>query len=40
MTHKPFKQISTTEITHQANVNRSTFYRYYNYKESLLFEVE
>ncbi|MDQ0351354.1 AcrR family transcriptional regulator [Alkalibacillus filiformis] len=40
MSHKPFKQISITEITRQANVNRSTFYRYYNNKESLLFEIE
>ncbi|MBC2255795.1 TetR/AcrR family transcriptional regulator [Listeria ivanovii] len=34
--HKPFKQITITDIVQQADVNRGTFYKHYREKEELL----
>lgn len=37
---KEFKQITITDIVNYADLNRGTFYKYYNYKEDLIAEVQ
>jgi AcrR family transcriptional regulator len=39
MQNKEFKQITITEIVQQADLNRGTFYKHYQFKEELLDEV-
>ncbi|WP_211749265.1 TetR/AcrR family transcriptional regulator [Paenibacillus sp. Marseille-Q4541] len=39
MQQKEFKEISITDIVKQANLNRGTFYKHYQYKEDLLEEI-
>ncbi len=39
MKEKDFKEISITEIVREAEVNRGTFYKHYQYKEDLLEEI-
>ncbi|MBP3952883.1 TetR/AcrR family transcriptional regulator C-terminal domain-containing protein [Bacillus sp. YZJH907-2] len=39
MKKKDFKSISITEIVHEADVNRGTFYKNYVYKEDILDEI-
>jgi AcrR family transcriptional regulator len=36
---KDFKEISVTDIVQQADLNRGTFYRHYQYKEDLLGDI-
>jgi AcrR family transcriptional regulator len=39
MSRKPFESITITDIVKLADVNRSTFYKHYVYREDLLNEI-
>ena len=40
MDEKEFKDITVTDLVNRADVNRGTFYNYYNYTEDLIKEVQ
>lgn len=40
MDEKEFKNITITDLVNEADVNRGTFYKYYDYKEDLIKEVQ
>jgi AcrR family transcriptional regulator len=40
MEEKEFKNITITDLVNRADVNRGTFYKYYDYKEDLIKEVQ
>lgn len=37
---KPLEKINITELCHEAGINRTTFYRYYEYPKDILLEMQ
>ena len=40
MNNKPLKEITVLELCKEANINRTTFYKYYEDIDDLVFKIE